>query len=242
MKTTFILSRNGNNVEPIRILRLMQCRVGVNITLYVLLSIFISTAYGKNAQLFCDYEVLDRFAPKSMLSHIRFVASSFSVWVIHLRNAPGVNRDHSMMTSSNGNIFRVTGPLCGEFTGPGEFPTQRPVTRSFHVFFDLRLNKQFSKQPWGWWFETPSWSLWRQCNTLGRCGVCAPKHACSTASAEYPCTVVRTASFNHNNQQRMCGLFLFYRECHAINYDGASDDELPWLSDLGGVSKTRMSS
>ena len=28
----------------------------------------------------------------------------------------------SMMTSSNGNIFRVTGPLCGEFTGPGEFP------------------------------------------------------------------------------------------------------------------------
>ena len=24
-----------------------------------------------------------------------------------------------MMTSSNGNIFRVTGPLCGEFTGPG---------------------------------------------------------------------------------------------------------------------------
>ena len=69
-----------------------------------------------------------------------------------------------MMTSSNGNIFRVTGPLCGEFTGPGEFPTQRPVTRSFDVFFDLRLNKRLSKQPWGWWFETPSCSLWRQCN------------------------------------------------------------------------------
>ena len=27
-----------------------------------------------------------------------------------------------MMTSSNGNIFRVTGPLCGEFTGPGDSP------------------------------------------------------------------------------------------------------------------------
>ena len=61
----------------------------------------------------------------------------------------------------NGNIFRVTGHLCGEFTGPGEFPTQRPVTRSIDVFFDLRLNK-----PWGWWFETPSWSLWRQCNKM----------------------------------------------------------------------------
>ena len=69
-----------------------------------------------------------------------------------------------MMTSSNGNIFRVTGPLCGEFTGPGEFPTQRPAMRSFDVFFDLRLNKWLSKQPWGWWFETPLWSLWRQRN------------------------------------------------------------------------------
>ena len=30
-----------------------------------------------------------------------------------------------MTTSSNGNIFRVTGHLCGEFTGPREFPTQK---------------------------------------------------------------------------------------------------------------------
>ena len=70
----------------------------------------------------------------------------------------------NMMTSSNGSIFRVTGPLCGEFTGPDEFPAQRPVTRSFDVFFDPRLNKRLSKQPWGWWLETPPWSLWRQCN------------------------------------------------------------------------------
>ena len=70
----------------------------------------------------------------------------------------------AMMTSSNGNFFRVTGPLCEEFTGPGEFPAQRPVTRSFDVFFDPRLNKRLNKQPWGWCFETPSWSLWRHCN------------------------------------------------------------------------------
>ena len=57
--------------------------------------------------------------------------------------------DFTMMTSSNGNIYRVTGPLCGEFTGPGEIPAQRPVTRSFDVFFDLRPNKRLSKQPWG---------------------------------------------------------------------------------------------
>ena len=63
------------------------------------------------------------------------------------RMACGQNYTDSMMTSSNGNIFRVTGPLCGKFTGPGEFPAQRPVTRSFGVFFDLRPNKRLSKQP-----------------------------------------------------------------------------------------------
>ena len=66
------------------------------------------------------------------------------------------------MTSSNGNISRVTGHLCGEFTGPGEFPAQWPVTQSFNVLFDLRLNKR----SWGWWFEALSWSLWRQCNII----------------------------------------------------------------------------
>ena len=50
----------------------------------------------------------------------------------------------------------------------GEFPTQRPVTRSFDVFFDLRLNKRLSKQSWGWWFETPLRSVWRHCNELGK--------------------------------------------------------------------------
>ena len=41
---------------------------------------------------------------------------------------------------------------------------QRPLTRSFDVFFDVRLNKRLSKQSWVWWFETPSRSLWRHCN------------------------------------------------------------------------------
>ena len=48
--------------------------------------------------------------------------------------------------------------------GTGEFPAQRPVTRSFDVFFDLRLNKRLSKQSWGWWFGTLSRPLWRHCN------------------------------------------------------------------------------
>ena len=49
-----------------------------------------------------------------------------------------------VMTSSNGNIFRVSGPLCGEFIGHRWLPRQRPVMRSFDVFCDLRLNKRLS--------------------------------------------------------------------------------------------------
>ena len=58
--------------------------------------------------------------------------------------------------------------LLAFYTGnsrvPGEFPAQRPVTRSFGVFFDLRLNKRLSKQSWGWWFETLSRPLWHHRN------------------------------------------------------------------------------
>ena len=71
-----------------------------------------------------------------------------------------------MMTSSNENILRVTGHLCGEFTSHCEFPAQRPVTRSFGVFFDLRLNERLSKQSRSWWFETPSCPLWRHSNVM----------------------------------------------------------------------------
>ena len=40
------------------------------------------------------------------------------------------------MTSSNGNIFHVTGLFCGKFTCHRcEFPTQRPVMRSFDVLW-----------------------------------------------------------------------------------------------------------
>ena len=59
--------------------------------------------------------------------------------------------------------------ICaGNLPVPGEFPAQRPVTRSFDVFFDLRLNKRLSKQWWGWWFEAISRPLWRHRNAENR--------------------------------------------------------------------------
>ena len=55
--------------------------------------------------------------------------------------------------------------LCeGNSPVTGEFPSQRPVMWSFDVFFDLRVNRQFSKQLRCWWLETPSYSLWHHCN------------------------------------------------------------------------------
>ena len=59
--------------------------------------------------------------------------------------------------------------ICaGNSPVPGEFPTQRPVTRGFDVYFDLRPNKRLSKQLWGWWFETQSRPLWRHRNDICR--------------------------------------------------------------------------
>ena len=60
----------------------------------------------------------------------------------------------------------------------GEFPTQRPVTRSFDIFFDLRVNKRLSKQWWGWWFHTLSRPLWRHRNEK-------ISHQCATATLRW---------------------------------------------------------
>ena len=53
---------------------------------------------------------------------------------------------------------------AGNSLFPGEFPSQRPVTRSVDVYFVLRLNKWLGKQSRRRWFETPSRPLWHFCN------------------------------------------------------------------------------
>ena len=60
----------------------------------------------------------------------------------------------AMMTSSNGNISRVTGHLCGEFTGPRWIPHTKTSDAELWCFL----------WSWGWWLETLSCSLWRQSN------------------------------------------------------------------------------
>ena len=88
---------------------------------------------------------------------------------ISYRWISAVMHPNVMMTSSNGNISSLLAICAGNSPVPGEFPTQRPVTRSFDVFFDLGLNDRLSKQSWGWWLETLSCPLWRHPNVLFTC-------------------------------------------------------------------------
>ena len=85
-----------------------------------------------------------------------------------LSKLPEEHTDKKLPTSTwcrEMETFSALLALCaGNSPVTGEFPSQRPVTRSFDVFFDLCLNNRLSKQWWGWWFETPSQTLWRHCN------------------------------------------------------------------------------
>ena len=78
-----------------------------------------------------------------------------------------------IMTSPNGNIFRVTGPLCG---GIHRSPVNSPRKGQWRgALMFCALNNQ----SWGRWFETPPVSLWRHCN-VGQCSVhcwCFPDEA-----------------------------------------------------------------
>ena len=51
-----------------------------------------------------------------------------------------VSEQYPMIISSNGNIFRITGTLCGEFTGHQWIPLTKASDADLWCFFDLRLH------------------------------------------------------------------------------------------------------
>ena len=93
--------------------------------------------------IFCEHDLI---ASKCVIFHRLCAIHCNSLW-----------RDQM-------NTFFALLALCaGNSPVTGEFLAQRPVTRSFDVSFDLRMNKS-----WGWWFET---QLWRHCNVNHTYGV-----------------------------------------------------------------------
>ena len=117
------------------------------------------------------------------------------------------------------------------FTGnspvTGEFPAQ-PVTWSFGVFFDLRQNKRSSKQPRGWWFETPSCSLWRHCNgfTFQTAHHQTVKHVTLLEDARRA-WLVSSSSLEHvvriSNRIIILNSGLWFFSPKLYKYDGAHD-------------------
>ena len=61
----------------------------------------------------------------------------------------GVTICHSWWRHQMETFSALLAICVGNSPVTGEFPAQRPVTRSFDAFFDLRLNKRLSKQLWG---------------------------------------------------------------------------------------------
>ena len=108
------------------------------------LVLFTDKAKKINGCFYCSISGMER-----MLWHLIHVQSWRPWW------------RHQMET------FSALLAICaGNSPVTGEFPVQRPITRSFDVFVDLRRNKRLSKHWWGWWFETQSCSLWRHCNVI----------------------------------------------------------------------------
>ena len=132
-----------------------------------------------------------------------------------------------MMTSSNRNIFRVTGHLCREFTGLRWIP--RTKASDAELWY-LGLNKQLSKQSRGWWFETLSCPLWRQCNGKGfSCGLWLVAVAVQAGPSPQN---VRYSNSNGEHQSRGYQWVIYRRS--LINYSDIIMD--PMVSQITGVS------
>ena len=74
-----------------------------------------------------------------------------------------------MMTSSNGNIFRVTGPLWGESIGHHVIPLTKDCDAEFWRFLWSAPEQTVEQTPRRRWFETSLRSLWRHCNVTHIC-------------------------------------------------------------------------
>ena len=114
----------------------------------------------------CHHHVEIKFSVSSLTSFIWFVFLFPWAYAILklLSMTKSLTFDLSWWRHQMKTFSALLAICAGNSPVPGEFPTQRPVTRSFDVYFDLRPNKRLSKQSWGWWFETLSCSLWRHRN------------------------------------------------------------------------------
>ena len=101
-----------------------------------------------------------------------------------------------MMTSSNEDIFRVTGPVCGKFTGHQWIPRTKASDAELWCFLWSAPEKLLNKQPWIWWFETPSCPLWHHCNVQDSSWHDQLEHCKDSNDTEYGRSLLQNQSWN----------------------------------------------
>ena len=118
----------------------------------------------------------------------------------------------------------------------GGFPSQRPVTRSFDIFCDLRLNKRLSKESIPQWFKTPSHSSWRHCNIL-----IIPSVHISDKSRYYPYIIFRLEYelYIHSLRKQ----FLWFHHAHRLYLTKLHLIDVPvekWQNSDGHIGKSSV--
>ena len=108
-----------------------------------------SSAFVACEQFCCDMATYNRVTLKLIFHWI---------WITMAKNRSSWWR-HQMETFS-----ALLALFVGNSPVTGEFPSHRPVTRNFDIFFDLRLNKRLRKQSRRRWFQTHSRSFWSHYN------------------------------------------------------------------------------
>ena len=128
---------------------------------------WVASEWVRVSESKCDRMRVSRceWASKWMSEWVsEWVVGCMKQWAIQVANKSIAKENKTQHTNAwttwwrhQMETFSALLALCaGNSSVTGEFPAQRPVTRSFDVFFDLRLNKRLNKQSLGWWFETLS--------------------------------------------------------------------------------------
>ena len=88
-----------------------------------------------------------------LLDFVPLLSNVFTEYTILTFNTAGNTRGSHDDVIKMETFSALLALFAGNSPAPGEFPAQRPVMRSFDVFFELRLNKPLNKQSWGWWLR-----------------------------------------------------------------------------------------
>ena len=113
----------------------------------------------KNLCFPCQYLSYSHIEP--VIRTLKVIISRYTLWMVNAHSHAKIN---AWWRNQMETFSALLALWAGNSLVTGEFLSQRSVTRSFDVFFDLHLNKQLSKQSWRLWCETLLRSLWRHCN------------------------------------------------------------------------------